>query len=169
MSIETHKSPTTPGHGDYERRDISPKGIFYFLVGLAVAVVLIHLFLIGMYDYLDKREKANQAPANPLILNAPADTRRVLTKYPETIFPDPRLETDEGTQLNDIRLAEEQTLNSYGWIDQKAGTAHIPIEHAMDLLVQRGLPVRSPDAGLQSSPARSASGQPGKKAKRSEQ
>ncbi|PYX87325.1 MAG: hypothetical protein DMG68_12200 [Acidobacteria bacterium] len=38
------------------------------------------------------------------------------------------------------RLKEEEILNSYGWVDPKAGVAHIPIEKAMELLAQRGLP-----------------------------
>jgi hypothetical protein len=40
-------------------------------------------------------------------------------------------------------MNQENQLNSYGWVDQKAGVAHIPIERAMELLVQRGIPVRS--------------------------
>ena len=36
----------------------------------------------------------------------------------------------------------EKELYSYGWVDEKAGTVHIPIERAMDLIAQRGLPVR---------------------------
>jgi len=39
-------------------------------------------------------------------------------------------------------LDQENQLNSYGWVDEQAGTAHIPIDHAMDLIVERGLPVR---------------------------
>ncbi len=40
-------------------------------------------------------------------------------------------------------MKEEQTLSSYDYIDQKAGTVRIPIDRAMDLIAQRGLPVRS--------------------------
>src|SRR4029077_20068895 len=149
MSTETHESPTAPGHGDYERRDISARGIFYFLAGLAAAAILIHLLLAGLYDYLDKRERARQPELNPLVSNAPVDTRRVAPKYPETAFPDPRLETDEGTRFDETRLTEEQKLNSYGWVDQKAGTVHIPIDRAMDLLAQRGLPLRPQEAAGQ--------------------
>ena len=149
MSTETHESPNAPGHGDYERRDISARGILYFLAGLAAAAILIHLLLAGLYNYLDKREKARQPSVNPLVSNVPADTRKVPRKYPDTAFPDPRLETDERTQLNDIRLAEEQKLNSYDWVDQKAGSVRIPIERAMDLLAQRGLPERSQEAAGQ--------------------
>lgn len=165
MSIETHESPNPQGHGDYERRDIGARGIFYFLAGLAVAVILVHLFLKGLYVYLDQRERAHQPPVNPLISNVHVDTRKVPRKYPETAFPDPRLETDERTQLNDIRLAEEQELNSYDWVDQKAGTVRIPIERAMDLLAQRGLPVRPPEAAGQMSASRDAVTAKGKRMK----
>jgi hypothetical protein len=151
MSTEIHESPNAPGHGDYERQDISTRGIFYFLAGLAAAAILIHLLLAGLYSYLDKRERANQPPINPLVSNVPVDTRRVPPKYPETGFPDPRLETDERTQLNDIRLAEEQNLNRYDWVDQKTGTVRIPIERAMDILAQRGLPVRPQEAASKTS------------------
>jgi hypothetical protein len=165
MSTETNESPNAQGHGDYERRDIGTRGIFYFLAGLAAAAILIQLVLVGLYDYLDKRERAHQPPVNPLVSNVPRDTRNVSPKYPDTAFPDPRLETDERTQLNDIRLAEEQKLNSYDWVDQKAGTVRIPIERAMDLLTQRGLPVRPQAAAGQTSGAHDATGPQARKTK----
>ena len=65
-------------------------------------------------------------------------------------FPNPKLEEDERGQLNGIRSNEEKMLYSYGWVDEKAGTVHIPIERAMELLVQRGLPVRSQSAASES-------------------
>ncbi len=45
-------------------------------------------------------------------------------------------------------MNEEKTLYSYGWVDE-TGTVRIPIERAMDLIVQRGLPVRPQGAGSQ--------------------
>jgi hypothetical protein len=80
---------------------------------------------------------------NPLVTNVPTDTRHVAPGYPQAAFPNPKLEEDERGQLNGIRLEEEKTLYSYGWVDEKAGTLRIPIDRAMDLLVQRGLPVRA--------------------------
>jgi hypothetical protein len=141
MSIETHHDPNAPGHGDFERKDISAAGILYFLAGLAAAAILIHILLAGLYDILDKRDKANQPTVNPLV-NAPVDTRKIPVGYPQQAFPSPRLETDERNQLDEVRRAEEEKLNSYGWVDQKAGTVRIPIERAMDLVAERGLPVR---------------------------
>ncbi|HZW93473.1 MAG TPA: hypothetical protein VFF64_11020 [Candidatus Eremiobacteraceae bacterium] len=136
----------TPSHGDYERQDLAPSGILYFLLTLGVATILCLFGLRGLYAYLDQREKAGQPPVNPLITNVPADTRHIAPGYPQTSFPSPKLEEDERGQLNGILLNEEKTLYSYGWVDEKAGTIHIPIERAMDLIVERGLPVR-PQSG----------------------
>jgi hypothetical protein len=66
------------------------------------------------------------------------------------------LEEDERGQLNGIRLEEENTLYSYGWVDEKAGTVRIPIDRAMDLLVQRGLPVRAENVASDASAAKRA-------------
>jgi hypothetical protein len=51
------------------------------------------------------------------------------------------LERNEGSDLRKDLVNQENQLNSYGWVDEKDGVAHIPIEHAMELTVQRGLPV----------------------------
>jgi hypothetical protein len=136
------------GHGDYERRDIGVTGVFYFIVGLAVATFIVHLLLAGLYDFLDKRARNLQPPVNPLIENVPTDTRNVPARYPEKAFPEPRLERDERDEIYNFRMREEDTLNSYGWVDEKAGTVRIPIERAMELEAQR-LPVRNSDSNTQ--------------------
>jgi hypothetical protein len=137
----------TPSHGDYEHQDLAPSGVVYFLLTLGVVTILCLFGLKGLYAFLDHREKVNQPAVNPLITNIPSDTRHVATGYPQATFPNPKLEEDERGQLNDIRMNEGKTLYTYGWVDEKAGTVHIPIERAMDLLVQRGLPVRAQAAG----------------------
>jgi hypothetical protein len=134
------------GHGDFEHQDLAPQGIFVFLAVLAVATIISIFLMRGFYDFLDKYEKAHQPPVSPLVTHVPEDTRHVAPGYPQSVFPDPKLEEDERSQLSGIHMAEEETLYSYGWVDQQAGTVHIPIEHAMDLLVQRGLPVRPQEA-----------------------
>jgi hypothetical protein len=101
---------------------------------------------------------------NPLVTNAPADTRHISKDYPQGAFPNPKLEEDERGQLNDIRLKEEQTLSTYDYIDQKAGTVRIPIERAMDLIAQRGLPVRTQTTAT--APAAEKSGDKSKKGKK---
>jgi hypothetical protein len=139
-----------PPQGNYERRDIRIADVLYFLIGLAIAVVFVYFIAKGLFWYLDTRYETDQPPISPLVSAAPSDTRRIppqfgnnYEKYLEQDFPAPQLEVNERTELNDIRLREEDTLSSYGWVDQKSGTVRIPIDRAMDLVVERGLPVRS--------------------------
>src|SRR5437762_2415345 len=129
----------------YEREDLSPRGIFAFLGGLGVISVLVYFVVKGMDGYLDAYQKQHQPPLNPLVSQTETDSRKV-SNADIARFPQPRLETNERLEINDFRLQEEKKLNSYDWIDQKAGIARIPIDRAMQLLAQRGLPTR-PQAG----------------------
>jgi hypothetical protein len=136
-------------NGDFERRDIGVSGVIWFLVGLAVAGVIITFVVSGFYHFLEAHSEMEQAPVSPLVTNAPKDTRHLATNYKDYLrqnFPSPQLEIDERTELDQIRLKEEETLATYGWVDQKGGVVRIPIERAMDLIAQRGLPTRSQEA-----------------------
>jgi len=144
------KPANTHGHGDYERRDIGVSGVVYFLIGLAVALVIVYFVVDGLYSYLNRRFEAEQPAVSPLATNAAQDTRRIppqykdneYDKYLKEGFPSPQLEVNERTELNDIRLQEENKLSTYDYVDKNAGTVRIPIDRAMELIVQRGLPVR---------------------------
>ena len=145
MSNQTHPANST-GNGGYERQDIGVAPVLYFLVGLAVAGLFVYFVVNGIYSYLEKQSDAQQTSVSPLVTNAPADTRKLPTDYRNYLqqnFPSPQLEIDERSQLDKIRIEEEQTLSTYDWIDQQAGTVRIPIDRAMELLAQRGLPVRA--------------------------
>lgn len=146
------KHENTGGHGSYERQDLGPKAILYFLLALGVAIVLSLAGLKGVFTYLDHREKADQPRVSPLITSVPGDTRHIAGEYPRTAFPDPRLEKIEGEELDQDLTREQSTLYSYGWVDENAGTVHIPIERAMELIVERGLPVR-PQAAVSAAAA----------------
>src|SRR5713101_4759527 len=144
MNDDTH----IDGHNqemDFEREDLAPKPILIFLGALAVGCVLVYFILTGMYGYLDSYENHHQPVQSPLVQQTTVDTRSV-SPGDVTKFPQPRLEGDERREINDFREHEEQTLNSYGWVDQQAGVVRIPIDRAMQLLTQRGLPTR-PQAG----------------------
>jgi hypothetical protein len=143
MDNESPQNGNSGDHGTFEHEDLSARNVLYFLLTLGIVTVLCMFGLKGVYAFLDHRVKASQSEVNPLVTNVPEDTRHVAPRYPQTAFPSPRLEEDERGQLNGIRLEQDNTLYSYGWVDEKAGTVRIPIERAMDLLVQRGLPVRS--------------------------
>jgi hypothetical protein len=131
---------------DFEREDLGAKPILIFLLGLIIGCVLVALVLKGLYSYLDRYENHHQPVENPLVQQTTTDTRNI-EKGDIRKFPQPRLETDETTEINNFRMQEEQTLNSYGWVDQQAGVTRIPIDRAMVLVAQRGLPTR-PRAGV---------------------
>ncbi len=128
----------------YEHSDLSALAIFGFLVGLAIVGLLMHVILLGMFNYLDTHTQRRQAAVNPLAPVTPGDLRNP-SRQVANEFPLPRLETNELGQLDDQRLEEERILNTYGWIDQDAGVAHIPIDRAIQLIAQRGLPLAPPN------------------------
>ncbi len=124
---------------EFEREDLSAGGILGFLAGLAITGFVIHIILVGMYAYLDTYQKTHQNQGSPLVKATNEDMRSPTPKTADK-FPLPRLEVNERSQLYDFRRGEEDKLNTYGWVDQNAGVAHIPIERAMQILAQRGLP-----------------------------
>jgi hypothetical protein len=154
MTNDIHPAKTN-GHGDYERRDIGVRAVYYFLAGLVLALAVAYLAVNVFFHVLEKRSRADQTPVSPLAATAPADTRRLppeyktdsegadYEKYLRKNFPEPQLETNERTELNTIRQREEDTLRTYGYVDENAGTVRIPIDRAIDLLAQRGLPTRT--------------------------
>ena len=127
---------------EFEREDLSPKGVFGFMIALGLAGVAIYFILNGAYFFLDASEKRNQPVQNPLTSQGKVDTRMVTPADIEK-FPQPRLEKNERIEINDFRLQEEQTLHSYGWVDPDKGVVRIPVERAMELVAKEGLPCRS--------------------------
>jgi hypothetical protein len=129
---------------EYEREDLSTRGIFAFMIGLVVSGAVIYFIIVGMYSFLDKYERSQMSTASPLITSTGSVSRVVTQEDMDKTFKDngaPMLETNERGQFRDFLMNQENQLNSYGWVDEKAGVAHIPIERAMELTVQRGLPV----------------------------
>ena len=129
------------GHAEegFEHQDLTAQAVFGFLISLIVGGVLVYFVVLGLYAFMDARQRSRQPQQSPLVKQVESDTRIV---SPDEIkkFPEPRLERNERIEINDFRLQEEQTLNSYGWVDEKAGVVRIPIERAMQLVAQRGLP-----------------------------
>ena len=70
-----------------------------------------------------------------------------LIETTRTLPPAPRLQVNAPKDLADYLKQQQETLNTYGWVDQKAGVVRIPIDRAMDLLIQKGLPVRTESGG----------------------
>lgn len=55
----------------------------------------------------------------------------------------PGPETYTGLTYRDLKVQDERLLTTYGWVNQQEGVVRIPIDRAIDLVAERGLPVRS--------------------------
>jgi hypothetical protein len=114
----------------HEETDVNVRAILGFGLGLLAVAVVIHLFVWMLFAYFSSRvgDRTRQYP-----LAAGQETR---------LPPEPRLQANPRGELRDLRAAEDQLLTSYGWVDRDAGIIRIPIDVAMRLTVQRGLPTR---------------------------
>ena len=112
---------------EHEHRDIPVKLIGKFLVALIVGCVLVVAAVGILWRYFGTHQP--DAVVSPW--SGPRE------------FPSgPRLQVDPRHDLRTYLDAEQKRLTSYGWVDQNAGVVHIPIERAMDLVLERGLPTR---------------------------
>src|ERR1017187_6344380 len=138
---------------DYDRTDLSPRGILVFLVGLLVAGIFIELVIWGMFRFLSHSPffaKGNQSPmVNAQKLPPPkvegVDFENTTGVNPSN-FPEPRLQTDDVVDMRNLLQAEHKVLYPAQPFLDKSGTVHLPISEAMKLIEERGLPVKP--AGL---------------------
>jgi hypothetical protein len=130
----THTNPPAqPGH---ETSDVSIRPIVKFGIGLGVATALISVALWGLFRLYDREERKQDRPLPPMVAASLARTP-----------PEPRLEPDPLAPRRRIRAREDAVLTTYGWVDRRTGVVRIPIDRAMELLVERGLPPSKPPSG----------------------
>ncbi len=128
----------TPPGSTYEHTDASVWIIVKFLFWLAASAVVIHIGLGLLYGLMIDRALDTGERQYPL-----AATQG------ERLPPAPRLQQFPQNELYQFRLGEEAFLSGYGWMNKEAGIVHIPINEAMRLTVERGLPARTPVGGVQ--------------------
>lgn len=122
---KSHGAPAaSPG---YETRDANVRGVFGFLVVLGLVLVFTALVCWGLFKYFSAGH-ANREPASPF-----AETRQLPSG--------PQLQVNPREDFLRFRAQQEQSLESYAWESRDDGTVRVPIERAMELLLQKGLPV----------------------------
>ena len=103
---------------DYERSDADPRLVAVLALGGAAFLLLAPYILLAIY---------------PLARHEPPVH---ITEPP----PAPRLQIDPHADLTALRAAKNAQLSSYGWIDRPGGVIRLPIDRAMQLTAERGLP-----------------------------
>jgi hypothetical protein len=134
---------------DYDRSDLSPQGILVFLAGLLAAGIFVELVLWGLFHFLARSPffaKGNPSPmavSQPMAPAKPAgvDFENAPSLNPER-FPEPRLQTNDVKDMKELLEAEHKVLYPEQPFTDPNGTVHLPIDDAMKLIVQRGLPVK---------------------------
>ncbi|MDR3746965.1 MAG: hypothetical protein P4M04_02225 [Acidobacteriota bacterium] len=150
MATNDNHDPLRNPQVDYERADLSARGILLFLVGLIVCGIFIELVLWGMFRFMAKSDVLFPQPKpNPMMTaqKAMPDTtpRSVLQNSPAvnlSVFPEPRLQVGDASDMNKFLASEQETLNPPQPFTDSTGAVHIPISLAMKLVEERGLPVR---------------------------
>jgi len=124
---ETFKGPENPQRG-YEDSDVSVGRLLAFAAGVVALVVLGVLGSAAVFHFFVRHQPLGP-PASPF-----EDVR--------PMPPEPRLQTTAPLDLKRYREDQEKILQSYGWVDPQAGIVRIPVDRAVDLLLQKGYPVR---------------------------
>jgi hypothetical protein len=113
-----------PGAIAYEKTDVDARSIVRVAIVLAFVIAGAAGVAFGVFRLLGERAERSDPPAPPL--SRPAEGR---------LAPEPRLQTAPAADLAALQEEERRALAGYGWADESAGIARIPIEEAMALYV----------------------------------
>ena len=157
-------------HPGYEVEDVNVRGVSVFLAGLFGTVIIFFFFCYGMGKVINnlwvKQDgtaskwtiEAHNVPAGKgANLKSNAAIEQEELQQVANNFMQPRLDIDDGNQATaDLHAREDLLLENYSLVDGQPGTIRIPIDRAMELIAQRGLPVESAPAATPDSVADSA-------------
>lgn len=145
MSTDPHKHDhaemSLPLHDDvsYEPKDVRVTPILKFLLYLGIGTLL--SFVIALFIYRGLVSYWSDSYPDPPPSRAGEDP---------TMPPEPRLQGVPGHLIDpqkdwrEMVKADNAANNELKWIDEKARIAQIPVKDAMDLIVEKGLPVAPP-------------------------
>jgi hypothetical protein len=161
-----HRHAPEEMHNDdvaHEHSDINITALVWSMVIMFGTVIGTAVLMYLLFVYvLEPQAKARDPKLSPLAMPA---TKMPPTTTASPFFggaPDPKLMIVEPMNLKDVRTEEQAQLHGYGWMDEKAGIAHIPIDQAKKLTLERlavrpdpvtddGLGTRRPASGESSS------------------
>ena len=126
--MDEHKvDSVTRGH---ETSDADVRAVTKFVIGLFLSIAASMLIVWATFNYFVHRQGLGP-PASPF-----ENTR----KLPGPGVP--VLEAQPADEYESYLKQQQEQLRTYGWVDQKDGIVRMPIDHAMNLLMKRGLPVQ---------------------------
>jgi hypothetical protein len=133
-----HASPASPG---YETRDANVRGVFNFLMFLSALLAIAALLCWGLFRHFS-RQNVGTASVSSFAGTGQAP-------------PGHQLQVNPREDWLKYHEQQEQSLETYAWENRGAGIVRVPIERAMELLLQKGLPVQTgtpPDGAKKPAP-----------------
>jgi len=141
---------TAPGHGlavqhgsetgDFDR-EISVRRILWSGVWLTVGTLVFALLMWWFLRGIKAFEDHNEVRVAPM-----------MAQNPQQPPPGPQLQDDPAKDMLKMRTDEDVLLDRAGWVDQQGGTLRVPVNVAIDAIVQRGV-APFPATGATGAPA----------------
>jgi hypothetical protein len=147
MSTESHNSAPNSGalpENDavaFETSDVQARTIYAYLAVLGAAVILSYVVSVFVLRVTTRLAAGSDTPPPPV--------REEMGKDYLTMPPEPRLQgvpghgTDPQYDLREKMQEDSEADEKAGWIDQNSGVAQIPVEDAMKIIAEKGLPAAS--------------------------
>jgi hypothetical protein len=104
-----------------------------FLVFMFVSILAAYGVITVLFEYFTQRQISKYG--NPVQFSTPGGESGA-----------PQLQVVPGLDLREIRAEEAKQLDGYGWVDQRQGLVHVPIDDAIKMLVDQRLPARDAEA-----------------------
>jgi hypothetical protein len=120
----------------YEKTDVQSAKVVRAGVGLLAVVAVFFALMWMLQGVLLRFEQNAQVPPHPLA-----------STLARSEPPLPRLQPNPRADLLALRAEEDAVLKTYAWVDKGRGIVRVPIERAIEVLAQRGLPARTGAAG----------------------
>lgn len=130
--------------------EISVKSVVQVAAGVAITCAVTFVFTWGMLLWNDKRAEAAKPPPSAVV-----EANEVQAP------PGPQLQAHPEQEMEALRHQMQAKLNGYGWVDEIAGTVHIPVEQAMAMLLERAGSTASDSSGAMLGEGTSADSMPG--------
>jgi hypothetical protein len=119
-----HSASHSHNGAGHETTEVNVKTIVVSLAFLAVGTFLVCMLVVGIFRFFNSTYHPDVSAQQ---------------SQPQ-VPPEPRLEVAPARQIIDLRAREDHILSTYSWIDKNAGTVRVPIDRAIDMLAQKGLP-----------------------------
>jgi hypothetical protein len=122
--MHADSTSTHPGH---ETRDFSMRVVVLFGVSIALLLAGSLALMAWLFDILAMTPEGHGLRGAPVAATPPRP-------------PGPRLQASPTRDMQEMLQTENAWLQSYGWVDRSAGMVRMPVDRAMALVVQQGLP-----------------------------